>query len=138
MANRVYAVTLHVTENNLGTVLSALSGSSTLVSVVPTQKTAAHPNGPSSSSSSADSSALVQHHYTNGKRNKGISGEELALEVLNSSERVFTLGEISNAFVQRGFAGNSSSPVLSKLASAGKVRALGAGKFCKAGLLLKL
>ena len=133
MANRIYAVTLHVAEANLGTVLSALAGSSSLVSVVPTQKTA---HLPSSSGSSAPKESQSRFH--GGKRDKGISGEELVLQTLGSSDRVFTATEISNAFVQHGFAGNSSSPVLSRLAASGKVRALGAGKFVLPGVTIKL
>lgn len=128
MAVKIYAVLLHVSEKDLGTVLSALGGSSTLISVTATQESAAHPN----------KSPTKNFHFHGGKRNKGISGEDLALQVLGSSDRIFNMSEINHAFVQHGFAGNSASPVLSRLASVGKVRALGAGRFCLPGTTHKL
>lgn len=67
--------------------------------------------------------------YVGGIRNKGISGRDLVLEVLTSANRPFNFSEISNAFVQRGFAGNSASPNLTVLVKEGKIRNLGHGKW---------
>ena len=93
MPAKVYAVTLHVTEGNLGTVLQTIVGSATLVSVVPTQETAR-----SSGSSSSSGNGEKHVHYVGGKRNKGISGEDLVMQTLGSSAKVFNMNEITNAF----------------------------------------
>ena len=79
-----------------------------------------------------------QGHYRDGKRFKGISGDELAMQIVSSADRVFTLDEIAASFVEKGFAGNSASPVLSGLVREGKIRALGAGKYCRTGIVLKM
>lgn len=129
MANRIYAVTFHVAEANLGTVVSTMVGSATLVSVVPTKPA----SSTDSSASSAPSSKTRNNHYANGIRNKGISGEQLLLKTLGEAERPMSLGEIVNAFVNHGFAGNSANPVLSIMTRTGKVRALGGGRFCLPG-----
>lgn len=126
-SSKVYEVRLHVTEHNLGTVLGALAGSSTLVSVTPTQETA-----------QARSEPMRVTRYQDGVRDKGISGKDLALQTLGSSARVFDMREIQNVFVNHKFAGNSASPVLSHLVREGKVRALGNGKFCLSGTAIKL
>jgi hypothetical protein len=134
MANKVYVVTLHVTETNLGTVLSALAGSSTLVSVVPTQETASAKPAPPGSPRAPRPGPF----YAGGKRNKGIKGEDLILETMGKEDRVYDALELANVFVQRGFARTSVYPQLSLLAKAGRVRSLGNGKFCLPGHLLKL
>lgn len=120
MAEKVYAVTFHVTEKNLGTILTTLLDAATLVSVVPTQESARVNNVPASPSK----------FYVKGLRNKGISGEELLMRTLSSERRVFSSMEIFTVFTGHNFAGNSAGPVLSKLVKSGKVRALGGGKFC--------
>jgi len=132
MASKVYVVTLHVTETNLGTVLSALAGSSTLVSVVPAQETAKE------ASSGSSAGPRIGPYYVGGKRNKGIKGEDLILETMSKADRVYDAVELANVFVQRGFARTSVYPQLSMLAKAGKVRSLGNGKFCLPGHLVKL
>lgn len=135
MPSKIYAVTLHVSEGNLGTVLSALAGSSTLVSVVPTEKTAAIK---SIAIRSSDSAEPKRFGYVGNKRNKGISGEDLALKTLASANRIFDIGEIFNAFTSAGFAANSASPVLSVLTRANKIRALGNGRFCALGTTVRV
>lgn len=126
MAAKVYAVLLHVPENHLGTVLSALSGSSTLVSVSPTVESA------------QPERAAKNFHFAHGVRLKGISGENLALEILSSEQRVFGITEINNKFVERGFARTSASPCLHKLGRDKKIRVLGASRYCALGVTLSL
>jgi hypothetical protein len=123
---RVYAVLFHVSEDHLGTVLSTLSGASTLVSVTPTEKTV---NKRASPKVHPDRETF----YVGGKRNKGISGEDLVLQVLGSANRVFDSAEVRSKFVQHGFAANSCYSTMSKLVSEKKIRALGNSKFCLPG-----
>lgn len=132
MAEKVYEVRLHVEAQNLGTLLSVITDSSSLISVVPTQESAMI----------KAQAVKTKHRFHNGIRDKGISGEELVLKILNEAatraDPVQSLTQISNVFVQKGFAGKSASPVLSKLVKEGKVRALGMGKFCASGVSLRI
>ena len=123
MATKVYAVLFHVPEKNLGTVLSTLSGSSTLVSVTPTE---------------ADVEAKLPkaHFYANGKKNKGITGEELALKILGSESKVFEIQEVRNKFMEHGFAHTSAAPYLNKLAREKRIRDLGNKQFCAVGTII--
>ena len=125
---KVYSVVLHVSEKRLGTLLDAIAGSATLISATATTEVIE-----TRAVSTGDT-----HHYVNGKRNKGISGEDLILKTLASSNKVFTTVEIENAFVQHGFAGKSYSPPLSKLVGAGKVRALGNAKYILPGVTIRM
>lgn len=59
--------------------------------------------------------------YANGKRNKGISGQALMLQVLTEAGRAMDIHEINDAFVARGFADRSASPLLSQLMHQGLV-----------------
>ena len=126
MAAKVYAVLFHVTERDLGTVLSALSGSSTLISVTPTTV------------ADGDNGIKKQFRYAGGKKSKGITGDELALKILSSENRVFPLHELKNKFLEAGFAHTSAAPNFNKLAREKKIRALGDNKFCALGVTLRL
>lgn len=129
---RIYAALFHVAENNLGTVLSTLSGSANLVSVTPTEKAV------TTQRASPKVHPDRESFYVGGKRNKGISGEDLVLQVLGSDNRVFDSAEVRSKFVQNGFAANSAYSTLSKLASEKKIRALGNSKFCLPGTTVRM
>ena len=131
MANRVFAVLLHVNEDQLGTVLSTLSGSSTLVSVTPTEKVTKQwaPKAKQEPKSS---------FWTGGVRHKGITGEALVLQVMQSENRIWDSTELRSKFLQNNFAGNSAYSTLSKMASEKKIRSLGKGKFCLPGYTIHL
>jgi hypothetical protein len=62
-----------------------------------------------------------QMNYVNGKRNKGISGAELAIELLTKAGGIVSYDKLAAGFAARGFAGNSVSPVLSQLRQIGVV-----------------
>lgn len=55
-------------------------------------------------------------HYVNGKRDKGIKGEDLLKELIGSAEpkKVFILSNLQSAFVARGFSKNSIYSLLAK------------------------
>ena len=125
MAEKIYAVLLHVKENQVSTVLSALTGSSTLVSVAPTKEGADKPNG-------------YTRNYAGGRRNKGITGYDLASQIFKDVKRVMTMSEVSQQFKSHGFAPNSASPALSRLVKEQKIRKLGGGKYIPAGVSIKL
>jgi hypothetical protein len=125
MAEKIYAVLLHVRESQISTVLSALTGSSTLVSVSPTKETAEKPaNGFS--------------RFVGGKRNKGITGYDLGSQIFKDLKRVMTTSELANLFAGHGFAKNSISPVLARLVKENKIKKLGGGKYIPAGVSVKL
>jgi hypothetical protein len=73
------------------------------------------------------------HRFVNGVRNKGISGRDLALQVLGSAKRPFSYKELAETFQAKGFAPNSVSPVLSILVAEKKAQALGAGLYAMPG-----
>lgn len=61
-------------------------------------------------------------HYAGGKRNKGISGEAAAIEILKSSSKPMTSIQVGKLMKSKyGFAESSGSPVLSNLSKAKKV-----------------
>lgn len=113
----IYAILMHVGEKQLPTVLSALAGAATLVSITPTQPDEKKP----------------RTGYVNGKKNKGIRGNELALAVLSDNGGIATYQQIAARFEEQGFSCKSASPCLSNLVTAGKVRRLGKGKFALPG-----
>ena len=120
----VYAVLFHVDDKKLATVLGALQGSAQLVSVTPTEVEAPKP--------------AKEQYYVGGKRMKGISGLDLVLKVLGSEKRPFTRDELSQAFVNNGFARNSYSPPLSDLMAEGRVVSAGQGKYTLKGTIVHL
>ncbi len=66
------------------------------------------------------------HGYANGKRDKGIRGDELVLRSLkDAAPTPITAAALSRIFVAEGFADNSVSPVVSKLIAAKKIKTVG-------------
>lgn len=126
MAEKIYAVTLHVRESQISTVLAALTGSSTLVSVTPTKESA------------ETNSKSYTRTYAGGKRNKGITGAELAMQIFSAANRPVSYSEIAERFAAHGFAKHSSSPAISKLVKENKVRKLGGGKYVATGVSIRI
>lgn len=126
-SKQYFDVLVRVSQATLPTLLSAIAPECTLISVQP---------------SAAASPPAVEHEHTvryaNGKRNKGIDGADLAIEVLSREARPFSLDELRNAFVAQGFAPASASPVMSALCEAGKVRSLGRGLYVLPGTTIKM
>lgn len=120
----VYAVLFHVDDKKLATVLGALQGSAQLVSVTPTEVEAPK--------------ATKEQYYVGGKRNKGISGQDLVLKVLGSAKRPFTNEELGKAFIENGFAEHSYSPSLTELVRAEKVVSAGRGTWALKGTVVHL
>jgi hypothetical protein len=120
----VYLVTLHVGEKELPTILGAIAGSAKLVSVTPTEE--------------AKAPVKKDQHYVDNKRNKGISGEELALQVLSREPRAFHIKELEAAFDKHRFSPTSVPPVLNRLVTDEKIRKVGTGSYCLKGTILKL
>lgn len=115
MSDPIYAVLLHVRSPMPPTVLQVLEKSATLISVTPTT--------PNQTSEPPTGHKKVQH-YVNGKRHKGISGIDLLIETLRAHSGICTTDQLTKAFVDRGFAVSSASPIVSELIKAGKLRRL--------------
>ena len=67
------------------------------------------------------SPASRTHHYQNGKRNKGIKGEDLVLTTLALSASPTPRTKLEDAFKSHGFSPNSLSPIISRLKTAGLI-----------------
>ena len=110
-----FDVTLRVSSARLATVLEALNGSATLVSVLPCTEV-------------TPKRARV-FAYAGGKRNKGISGSELLLDTMRQAggQRIFKTSELTEAFTAKGFNKHSASPALSQARSAGLIESVSPG-----------
>jgi hypothetical protein len=126
MPKTVYTVLLHVDDSKLPTILGAIAGAATLVSVTVTQ-------GPVK-----EEQPKKSQHYVNGKRLKGISGGDLVLKVLADKGGCCNSVDLTNAFLAHGFAKGSWSPASSKLAAEHKIRMLGGSKFALPGTTIKM
>ena len=117
-----FDVTLRVSSARLATVLEALNGSATLVSVLPCTEV-------------TPKRARV-FAYAGGKRNKGISGQQLVLQALQRANGKLTIGQLGKIFAAQGFSPNSQSPALAALKTRGLVESLekGSWKLTPAGL----
>lgn len=72
------------------------------------------------------STNIHSHSYVNGKRNKGISGEDLLIQILDSDPfKAWSSEEIAERFVENGFAPQSLSSYLSRARQNGKIESLG-------------
>lgn len=65
--------------------------------------------------------------YVGGKRDKGIRGDDLLVELLSNGK--MKLSVIQRQFASRGFALTSASPILSKLIAAKKVMRVGSSEY---------
>lgn len=66
-----------------------------------------------------------RHHYTNAKKDKGISGEDLAIELLSNGPMPYE--KMALAFGARGFAPATASAILSIMKKEGKAENQGHG-----------
>lgn len=63
-----------------------------------------------------------KQHYANGKKNKGISGSDAALEILSASGKPMTYKQVGKLMASKyNFSESSASPALSVLAKSKKV-----------------
>lgn len=132
MGVQLFDVVIRADARGMAQLLENL-GNSKLVNVHPVRE-----EGAGAVTTVASSKKPRNFAYHAGKRNKGITGKELAMQVLTSENRVFDASELSTAFSKHNFAGNSVWAVLSTLANEGKVRKLGDGKYIASGNTIHL
>jgi hypothetical protein len=112
-----YDLTIRVEgEDKLATIISALKGSATLISMTVVEE---------------KKPKTRNHGYVDGKRNKGISGEDLVIQSLKAGAQ--TSEQLTATFVERGFAPKSVSPNVSALVHRGIVVKNGHGFVLKGG-----
>jgi hypothetical protein len=112
-----FQITLKVNGNRLATVLEALKGAAELVSVLPCEEPARllpRRDGP---------------YYAGGKRNKGISGQTLALQAFKKANGSITTTQLAKIFGANGFAPASNSPAIAALAQQGLVERVELGRW---------
>lgn len=68
-----------------------------------------------------------KHPYANGIRDKGITGHQLALQLLSDGEK--HLDFLKKKFVAHGFAASSAYAYIAKLKAAGKVEKVSVNTF---------
>ena len=109
-----YRVILHVTSATLPTLLGTIdnAGGIRLVSVSDTEDREPLPPSPPPPAR-APEPIDVAPHFVGGKRDKGIKGDELVLEVLRSGPA--SMEELRRAFVNRTFAPGSTGQYVSRL-----------------------
>lgn len=121
MKNRIYEIRLRTPQSKLTTIIEALSGAAEITLIAPTNDEAEEPR------------AKKNMAYVQGKRDKGIRGDELALQILRESGRAMRSSEMGPLFAARGFAPTTASAALSLLHKEGRVRALGDGLWALPG-----
>lgn len=107
-SDTVYRVVCDVPGASLTTVLGVLEGSATIVKLEPVGDAPAP-------------AKMNGHRYAGGRRNKGISGQDLVLKVCRAYRRPVSVEEMRAEFVKAGFAESSWSPVVSKLEVAKRI-----------------
>jgi len=107
---RFHIVTFLVPEDLLSSVLAVLNPQVRLLSVKPQDPP---PEAPPPASRT--------HHYQNGKRNKGIKGEDLVFTTLALSTVPTPRSKLEDSFKSHGFSPNSLSPIISKLKTTGLI-----------------
>jgi hypothetical protein len=121
-----YRMTLLVGSGSLATLLSLIEGSKDIKLASVTDFADAPPLPPSPPPPSRVPQILTQEKNTTasgfvgGRRNKGVSGEQLILETLRSGPA--NLDELRHVFANRGFAAASASPYVSKMLRAGSIQ----------------
>jgi hypothetical protein len=96
----MYRVVADVPSESLTTVMQVIEGAARIIKVEPVE--------------SAARSASSKRGYVGGKRNKGISGDDLLLKCLRGSKSPISADQLRSAFEKHGFSPNSLSPTLSK------------------------
>jgi hypothetical protein len=123
-----YRVILHVTSATLPTLLGTIdnAGGIRLVSVSDTEDREPLPPSPPPPAR-APEPIDVAPRFVGGKRDKGIKGDELVLEVLRSGPA--SMEELKRAFVNRAFAPGSTGAYLSKLMKAKQIERRPNGRY---------
>jgi hypothetical protein len=121
-------VTLRIDAMDLPSVLDVLRGTAALVNVAVAPDDL--PNGLST--------PRAAPRYANGKRNKGISGDDLLIELMATApiSRKFSTDELGNSFVARGFARHTASPTLSRAFARGLVALVKPGTYTRTELMI--
>lgn len=104
---KTFNVLLQVPQSELATVLQALDGTVMLVKIEEAEKL-----------------KIREQRYANGKKNKGIKGERLVLDLVTKSKVPVKLADIGEAMRKRGFADSSLSPIVSRLVAKGEIKRL--------------
>jgi hypothetical protein len=114
-----FKVLLSVPGDNLTTVLEVIKGNASIISI----------------NANDEPKTKKKMRYANGKRDKGITGEELALQILTRNKDMkFTLmSTIRSEFVNKGFAPTSASAAISTLVSKGRARRIGDDQYTLGG-----
>lgn len=144
---KIYEVTLRCTSVALANILGAIDGEAELMGVAPVPeppsangtdvstgetappawKTNEGGNGHATPPSSKGKG--TGNYYAGGKRNKGISGYALLLQVLAEADRTYSYSEIVNRFKAHGFAESSPSPLIYRAIKEGKIRNCGGSMY---------
>ena len=130
MASKFYIMTIRTPDKDIPTILQVLKGAATLVSL--------EEEGGTPAEVTPNRRTARRLEYVDGKRNKGITGEALALEVIDSTAGIVTADHLASAFEARGFSGKSASPVMSRLVEQGKVVKLRQGQWAKKGTTIHM
>lgn len=140
MGIQLFDVVLRCDARGLSKVLEHTNSSGTgvqLINLLPVREE--QPSQPTLMANALEKERLNKRmHYVGGKRNKGITGRNLALQLLRSENRMFYANELVEAFANKGFAGNSLWAVLSVLVKEGLVRKVGDGRYAAAGTTINL
>ena len=108
MATQRFRMHLEVPTNLVGPIIELVDNEGILVSVEPLKE-----------------KNTKKHFYTNGKRNKGVSGIDLLMGLLKDHKGGVVFEQLKKAFVEKGFSETSVSPILSKLSADGKIVKVG-------------
>jgi len=105
-------------EDKLATIISALAGAGTVLSLSLAKKQGRR----------LRPELVIGSRYVGGLRTKPIKGDDL-IKRLFTEKAVQTTPELTKAFVSNGFAKNSMSPRLSYYLKSKKVKSIGPGKY---------
>lgn len=67
----------------------------------------------------------VKHRYAGGKKNKGISAEDLVIKLLSAKKTPTSFAVLQQGLVEVGFSPNSLGATLSRMKNEGKVVKVG-------------
>lgn len=145
--SKLYEVTLRCTSAALANILGAIDGEAELMGVLPVAEPAGakgtdittgesappswafHDGGNGHAAPLSSKGKGTGNHYAGGKRNKGISGYTLLLQVLSEDDRTYSFGEIVNRFKAHGFAESSPSPLIYRAIKENKIRNCGGSMY---------
>lgn len=113
---KIYEVILHVAEETLSPLIGAVAPQCTIVQVKPKEAT-------------TQPAPTKRKYYVDGKRFKGISGEDLLLQTLAVEKRAYSTVELEAVFVAKQFKANSLSPILSRLMAGKKIKRVKPGHY---------